>query len=92
MRKIVMLSALAGLIVGQQVFADDDAGKKGGNGFGIGNLEKGLQSAGQGIAKGARDSGIESGVRAAGTGVKNAVTHAGSSTRKSGGKPREGEK
>jgi len=93
MKRTAILLALLGVVAGQQVLADDDgAGKKSGKDFGIGNIEKGLQSVGQGITKGARESGIESGVRAAGNGVKNAVKHAGNATRKSGGKPKQGEK
>ena len=66
MKKLIALLLLSALAV-PSAFAGDKSG------LSLKNLEKGLQSAGRGISKGAHQSGIEGALHRAGSGVKNAA-------------------
>jgi hypothetical protein len=88
---MMVLLALLGLGAGQQAFGADNGDEKSG-GLDLRGVEKGLQSIGQGISKGARESGIENGLSKAGNGVKDAGEKLGKKLDKSGGKSQDDKK
>ncbi len=91
MRQIIVLLVLLGLGAVQQAFGADNGDEKN-SGLNLQNVEKGLQSIGQGISKGARESGIENGLHKAGNEVKDAGAKLGKKLDKSGGKSQDDKK
>ena len=89
LRRMMVLLVLLGLGAGQRAFGADNGDDKS-SGLNLRNVEKGLQSIGQGISKGARESGIENGLHKAGNGVKDAGEQLGKKLDKSGGKSQDG--